>query len=155
MSINIQMEYTVKTQHLHDVWASPDNTRLTSKQFSFRFPVHIAAKIAALCEMYPQKNRTHIVADLLGAALDDLEKNLPITLHGLSAQEEREQREIANYCEEDYEELFVVGGPRAYFRNYSNRHYQELEKELGNENPAPLFEKLYMTEKEFKESQSK
>ena len=60
----------MKTQHLHDVWASPDNTRLTTKQFSFRFPVHIAAKIAALCEMYPQKNRTHIVADLLAAALE-------------------------------------------------------------------------------------
>ena len=67
----------MRTSHLHDIWASPDNTRLVSKQFSFRFPVHIAAKIAALAEIYPQKNRTQIVADLLTAALDDLEKSLP------------------------------------------------------------------------------
>jgi CRISPR/Cas system Type II protein with McrA/HNH and RuvC-like nuclease domain len=41
------------------------------------FPTHIAAKIAALAELYPQKNRTQIVSDLLTAAIDDLEKNLP------------------------------------------------------------------------------
>lgn len=59
---------------------SPDNTRLTTKQLSFRLPVHIAAKIAALCEMYPQKNRTQIVADLLTTALDALEEVLPEAL---------------------------------------------------------------------------
>ena len=48
----------MKTAHLHDVWSSPDNCRLVSKQFSFRLPVSEAAKIAALGEMYPQKNRT-------------------------------------------------------------------------------------------------
>ncbi|MBK9521376.1 MAG: hypothetical protein IPO13_07125 [Rhodocyclaceae bacterium] len=53
----------MKTSHLHDTWAGPDNARLVSKQFSFRLPVHIAAKIAALGEMYPRKNRTQIVAD--------------------------------------------------------------------------------------------
>lgn len=67
----------MKTSHLHDIWGGPDNTRLTKQQFSFRLPVHIAAKLAALCELYPQKNRTQIVADLLTAALDDLEENLP------------------------------------------------------------------------------
>ena len=60
----------MQTSHLHDLWATPDNSRLTSKQFSFRLPVHIAAKIAALCEIYPQKNRTQIVADLLAHGFD-------------------------------------------------------------------------------------
>ena len=59
----------MKASTLHDVWASPDNTRLTPKQFSFRLPIHVAAKIAALCDMYPQKTRTQIIADLLTSAL--------------------------------------------------------------------------------------
>lgn len=146
----------MKTQHLHDVWASPDNSRLTSKQFSFRFPVHIAAKIAALCEMYPQKNRTHIVADLLSAALDDLEKNLPEALGvGLSPQEDDHERKIAEHLNEEYEPIFELWGARGYFRSLANKHYDELEKELGNESPSPLYEQLYITEKQFKESQSK
>jgi hypothetical protein len=146
----------MKTQHLHDVWASPDNSRLTSKQFSFRFPVHIAAKIAALCEMYSQKNRTHIVADLLAAALDDLEKNLPMELGaGLPPDEEAAERMAAKHLGYEYEPSFEVWGPRAHFRNISNRFYQEMEKELGNENPLPLYQDLHITEKQFKESQSK
>lgn len=144
----------MKTQHLHDVWASPDNSRLTSKQFSFRFPVHIAAKIAALCEMYPQKNRTHIVADLLSAALDDLEKNLPVVLVEQTAQENKLDMEIARHEGYEYEKYFEVGGPRGRFRQAANKHYEELEKELGNEQPLRLYESIHMTEKQFKENQS-
>lgn len=44
----------MKASNLHDVWASPDNSRLTPKQFSFRLPIHVSAKIAALCDMYLQ-----------------------------------------------------------------------------------------------------
>jgi hypothetical protein len=145
----------MKTQHLHDTWESPDNSRLTSKQFSFRFPVHIAAKIAALCEMYPQKNRTNIVADLLAAALDDLEKSLPASLIEQTEEENRNDAEIAHQTGYEYEQYYEIGGQRGRFRYLANKHYSELEQELGNENPIPLFDNLYTTEKQFKESQSK
>jgi hypothetical protein len=55
---------------LHSVWSMPDNTRLTAKQYSFRLPVHVAAKLAALCELYPNKTRTQIVGDLLATAIE-------------------------------------------------------------------------------------
>lgn len=135
----------MKTEHLHDLWAGPDNSRLTTKQFSFRLPVHIAAKLAALCEMYPQKNRTQIVADLLTSALDDLERQLPQSA-GEPAEpgmyggwEEQAHRE---FDEEGVEPdpLYYLGGPRGRFRMLANRHYRELEAELGNDQPAPLFE---------------
>ena len=143
----------MKASQLHDLWDSPDNSRLTTKQFSFRLPVHIAAKIAALCEMYPQKNRTHIVADLLTSALDELEKNLPEAL-GSRLDEPTQQHfaEIAAMDGEQYEEMFTLGGARARFRNAANRHYSELEKELGNENPKPLFQELWVTKSEFEKS---
>lgn len=143
----------MKASQLHDLWDSPDNSRLTTKQFSFRLPVHIAAKIAALCEMYPQKTRTHIVADLLTSALDELEKNLPEALG--SPLDESSQQNLAENAAidgEHYEVVYYLGGTRARFRNIANRHYTELEKELGNETPPLLFADLITTKSEFEKS---
>ena len=130
----------MKTQHLHDMWSSPDNNRLTSKQFSFRLPVHLAAKLAALSEIYPQKNRTQIVADLLSAALDDLEKNLPMSVFPIDEQQQQYEDENAYRAGLPPEVLYEMSGARAKFRNKCNAHYIELEKELGNESPSNLFE---------------
>lgn len=141
----------MKTQHLHDMWSGPDNSRLTSKQFSFRFPTHIAAKIAALSELYPQKNRTQIVADLLTAALDDLEKNLPQALgYTLDEESRYDERRLAEHLGEEYEEIYHLGGARGKFRELANAQYKELEKELGNESAEPLYPELYITESQLK-----
>jgi hypothetical protein len=142
----------MKTQHLHDMWTAPDNSRLTSKQFSFRLPVHIAAKLAALAELYPQKNRTQVVADLLTAALDDLEANLPLSLGGqLSEEDEYQERKIAEHLNERYEPSFYVTGARARFRGLANKHYKELEKELGNDAAEIIYPDFgTMTESYFK-----
>jgi serine phosphatase RsbU (regulator of sigma subunit) len=141
----------MKTQHLHDMWSGPDNSRLTTKQFSLRLPVHIAAKLAALADLYPQKNRTQVVADLLTAALDDLEKNLPQSL-GIPPSEEEQyiQKEAADHFGEIYEPLYELGGARARFRGLANKHYKELEKELGNESAENLYEVLFVTESQLK-----
>jgi hypothetical protein len=140
-SLKQRTEETMRTEHLHDLWSGPDNTRLTSKQFSFRLPVHIAAKIAALCDMYPTKNRTQIVADLLTGALDQLEKSLPEGLgHPVENQHDFEQ--IAAHLGEEYEPVYYLGGARGRFRDLANEHYEQLEKELGNESPGTLFEAM-------------
>ena len=142
----------MKTQHLHDMWTAPDNGRLTSKQFSFRLPVHIAAKLAALAELYPQKNRTQVVADLLTAALDDLEANLPLSLGSqISKEDEYHERQIAEHLNEEYEPSFYVSGARVRYRNLVNQHYKELEKELGNEAAEIIYPSLgTMSESYFK-----
>lgn len=130
----------MKASNLHDVWASPDNSRLTPKQYSFRLPIHVAAKVAALCEMYPQKSRTQIIADLLTSALDELEQNLPQGLgRPLDHEEEEHERMVANHLGEDYEPLFYLGGARGTFRQLANQNFSDLERELGNEKPEPLF----------------
>ncbi len=133
----------MKTSHLHDIWAAPDNNRLVSKQFSFRFPVHIAAKIAALAEIYPQKNRTQIVADLLTAALDDLEKSLPCKHYGADHDVQRAHDEYCHHNGSKSETIYEMGGTRAQYRNSCNKHYKALEKELGNENAPNLYETVY------------
>lgn len=144
--INLRMIY-MKTQHLHDMWSGPDNARLTSKQFSFRFPIHIAAKIDALCEMYPQKNRTQIVADLLTAALDDLEKSLPEAMG--EKVDQRWNDEIARQVGKEGEQLYYLGGAKGRFHAIANRHYLALEKEMGNDSAEPLFGNIVVSASDF------
>ena len=141
----------MKTSHLHDVWAAPDNSRLVSKQFSFRFPVHIAAKIAALAEIYPQKNRTQMVADLLTAALEDLEKNLPFKSFEADQDIQRMQDEYCFHQGIDSETLYEMGGTRAQYRAFCNKHYKALEKELGNDTASNLYDSISGT-KEYLEN---
>ncbi len=141
----------MKTAHLHDIWSSPDNSRLVSKQFSFRLPVHIAAKIAALCDMYPQKNRTQIVADLLTAALDNLELNLPIEKgQGDTEEDEYYGRQHAEMEGYKFAPSFQMAGKRAEFRSLANKYYREHELELGNDSPQALYPVLWLAEEDFK-----
>jgi anaerobic glycerol-3-phosphate dehydrogenase len=44
-----------------------------------RLSVHVAARISALCEMFPQRAKTQIINDLLSTALDQLENSLEDT----------------------------------------------------------------------------
>ena len=139
----------MKASHLHDVWSSPDNSRLTSKQFSFRLPTHIAAKIAALCEMYPTKNRTQIVADLLTSSLDELERNLPEGL-GLLVENQHDFERVAEHLGEEYEPVYYLGGAKGRFHELANQHYADLEKELGNEEAGELFAPRHICASELK-----
>ena len=120
----------MKAADLVGIWNSPDNSRLTSKQVSFRLPVHVAAKISALCDMYPTKTRTQIVGDLLASALADVEKALPC-LKGPS---------LRGHRDEDGNELFEAVGPAVTFRERTNEHFATLEKENGVESPKPFFD---------------
>lgn len=126
----------MEAKNLAGLWSAPDNTRLTAKQSSFRLPVHVAAKIAALCEMYPKKTKTQIVGDLLAAALAEVEKGLP-------AYPGR-----AFTRDEDGRELFEATGPAERFRSLSNKHYAELETELGNETPDKLYDSVLLVHKD-------
>lgn len=58
------------------LWGSPDDSKLMQKQWSIRLPIHLAAKISALCVMYPQQTKTEIISDLLATAIDQLEAAL-------------------------------------------------------------------------------
>ena len=120
----------MEAKTLSALWSAPDNTKLTAKQASFRLPVHVAAKLAALAEMYPQKSKTQIVGDLLAAALAEMEKGL--TSH----------RGEHWHTDEHDGELYWAVGPAQDYRTLSNKHYKELEKELGNESAEELYAPL-------------
>lgn len=121
----------MKSSDLHNLWTAPDNSRITSKQFSFRLPVHVAAKLSALAEMYPQKSRTEIVGDLLATALDEVVKGMPYI-----------QGQSIGYIHEIEEEIFEDIGPATTFWKLADKYYRELEIEMGNPNPLSLSEAM-------------
>lgn len=118
----------MKQSTLVELWAAPDNSRLTTKQFTFRLPTHVAAKIHALCDLYPTKTRTQIVGDLLTSALADIDKAMPV-FEGPSPDRDPETGEA----------IVELTGPRIDFYDLANKHFAEIERELGNESPKPLY----------------
>lgn len=118
----------IESTDLPRLWAAPDNSRLTSKQYSFRLPVHVAAKITALCDLYRNRSRTEIVGDLLSAALQEVEKGFPL-VQGREAGPHPQTGDML------YEDI----GPGAQYRKIANRYYIEIEKGMGNDKPKPLF----------------
>lgn len=112
----------MKANELTSYWNTPDNSKLTPKQISIRLPIHVAAKIQALCDMYQQKSRTEIIGDLLTTALEELESSLPIY--------EDKSREIG-YDHEYQQPEYMTYGPLVDFRNLKQKYLNELEKEAG------------------------
>lgn len=120
-----------KAAELHSFWSLPDNSRLTSKQYSFRLPVHVAAKIATLCDLYPQKTRTEIVGDLLSTAIEDLVKGMPYV-----------EGKVIGRDPESGEEYHEDIGPSSRFWELADKHYKAIEREMGNKNPSSLSEAM-------------
>jgi hypothetical protein len=126
--ICILMDY-MKTTKLYDQWRAMDDRRLASKPVSLRLPVHVLARINAIAAMFPTKTRSEIMTDLLKVGLDAFEESLP----------------PISYSDEPFEVepgLLIVTpeGPTAEYRSSANHHYEQLEKELGNNNPSQLFD---------------
>jgi excisionase family DNA binding protein len=83
--------------------------------------------------MFPQRTRTEIVGDLLATAIEDAARGLPSFKGEYIARDERGV------------DVYSATGKAADFRNIANKHYRELEIELGNPNPGKVYEgELFM-----------
>lgn len=109
----------IEAKDLLKFWSTPDNARLTAKQMSIRLPVHVAAKISALAEMFPNKTKTEIIGDLLTAALEQLAGALS------SEPYSEEEREAA----QEYPD--TEWGDRALYSRLVAKHLKELEQGVG------------------------
>lgn len=112
----------MKAKDLLTIWDAPDNSRLTSKQFTVRLPIRVAAQIAALNELYPRKSKTEIIGDLLATALDEVVANLPTWNYGPGPVD----------LTSTGEEIWHQQGPGVEFPQLVKKYLQELEKEEGH-----------------------
>lgn len=67
----------MKLKQLMDQWSNAPHSDLTAELFSIQLPVHEAARIRALAELFPNRTETQIVTELLRVVLDDVEASFP------------------------------------------------------------------------------
>ena len=84
---------------------------------SVNLPLADAARIKALAEMYPGCTEEHIVVDLLGVALDELEAALPYV----------QGKKVTG--EDEYgDPLYEDAGPTPRFLTLTRKYIQQLEE---------------------------
>ena len=67
----------MKVRELVELWEQNAAEIRTAETYEVRLPIHDAAKLAALREMFPGRSEQDLITDLLSAALDDLEASFP------------------------------------------------------------------------------
>ena len=137
----------MEPKDLLKVWDAPDHSRLIPKQVSIRLPILVAAKIAALQEMYPSKSKSQIIVDLLATALDQLESGLP-SKRGVLIEEMPEEPmdpdllHAGPFGEQEINlktvRIYEDAGLRGHFLRLTKNHLRDMEKELGVEEPMRL-----------------
>jgi hypothetical protein len=67
----------MKIRELVSTWEEQAKGRLTPTTYHIHLDLESAARIAALCEMYPKRGPQELLGELIGAALEELEASMP------------------------------------------------------------------------------
>lgn len=67
----------MKSSELLKHWEKNFGDELTDNDYGIPLKVKDAARIEALCDMFPSSTREHIVRDLISAALNELASDFP------------------------------------------------------------------------------
>jgi len=109
----------MQSRDLIKVWTAPANTKLTPKQISIRLPLHVAVKIEALCEMFPNRTKTEIIGDLLSTALEDVTEGFSTEPY---SDEEAHAASLG---------LDVGWGDRGRYNNLVEKYLKEMDLSVG------------------------
>lgn len=109
----------MEPKDLVKVWDAPDNSKLTPKQWSIRLPIQVAAKINALCDIYPRKTKTEIISDLLATALDQVAEALPC-----------EDGRLLGHHPDTKEEIREMIGIKQDYYSLTQKYLKEFEAEI-------------------------
>lgn len=64
-------------QELTRRWEKESRIELATEHFSVQLSVEDTARLCALNDMYPSKNRKELIAELISAALNEIETGFP------------------------------------------------------------------------------
>jgi hypothetical protein len=128
----------MKTRELVTIWGAPEAPKLTPKQISIRLPIIVAAKLSALCDLYPRKTKTEIIGDLLASALEQMEEDFP-KVQGRVLEDESDLERMMVY-EDD--------GMRSKYLNLTEKYLRELEQEAGIKEPMKFNTGAYVYEEQ-------
>ncbi len=105
-------------KELLKAWEKSSTVKMAPHEYRVRLPLHDAARIAALVEMYPLKSENEIITELLGVALDQVETAFPY---------EQGSKVIAE--DELGDPMYEDVGPTPRFLDLSKKHARRLAGE--------------------------
>ena len=111
----------MKTRELVKRWEKDAKDKITVREFIVKLPLHDAARIMALAEMYPARTETQLITDLLGTALDELEEAFPYAKGDTVIAEDE-------YSDPIYEDV----GLTPVFFEKTQKFLRQLESEIEN-----------------------
>lgn len=100
-------------------WEENATERRTPFEHCVRLPLHDAAKLAALAEMYPGRSEEDLLTDILSTALDEIEASFPYV---------QGQRVVAE--DEQGDPIYEDSGLTPRFKALARKHLAELRRQL-------------------------
>ena len=110
----------MKIRELAQHWEENAKGRLTQTGYTIHLDVEAAARLAAITEMYPKRQPEELLGELIGAALEELEKSFPYV-----------KGSTVVATDEEGDPLYEAIGPTPRFLALSRRHLHDLS--AGND----------------------
>jgi hypothetical protein len=108
-------EVIMKIRELAQHWEENAKGRLTETGYTIHLDVEAAARLAAITEMYPKRQPEELLGELIGAALEELEKSFPYV-----------KGSTVVATDEEGDPLYEDIGPTPRFLALSRRHLHNL-----------------------------
>ncbi|WP_460117620.1 pilin assembly protein [Pseudomonas sp. S2_C03] len=105
----------MKIRELAQHWEETGKGHLTDTRYSIHLDVEAAARLAAIVDMYPKRHPEELLGELIGAALEELEKSFPYV-----------KGSTVVATDEEGDPLYEDVGPTPRFLALSRRHLQDL-----------------------------
>lgn len=75
--MNLNESVPMSFKSLLDTWKGNLRPVLSEERYAIRLPADDAARVGALCGLFPGVTPEQVITDLLGAALDEVEAAMP------------------------------------------------------------------------------
>jgi hypothetical protein len=111
----------MRVQDLVELWDQGASEQRTRESYTVKLPIHDAAKIAALAELYPGRSETQLITELLSAALDELEVAFPYVQGKHVVAED----ELGDPVYED-------SGLTPQFQQLTRKHFERLKQDADD-----------------------
>lgn len=97
------------------------------KRYTVGLPIQIASRLEALCELYPDKTRAEVMADVLGVGLAHMERAWSRS----GSSPDSEPPDLG-------QSVYLLTGPFADFRGLTLKHHSVMARELAKEEPERI-----------------
>ena len=110
----------MKFSDLMNHWEKEFGGQLSEDSYQLKLSMEDAARLEALCEMFPKHSRDNILRDIINAGLSEITSNFPYI----------QGKEVVAHDEEG-DPLYADIGPTPKFLSLTRKHMKQLAANKG------------------------